>query len=238
MGPPCPGEPPFATGRKPGEDERVSASPPPSPSVPLGQARAAAARLLGRLERNSEALRLAVTGAVRRMEPWVARVDLLATAHAAGPLLDDAAAAPAVAETLARTERVLDVLLRDGVHVRLAVLEDEPLFGAALARSTGPEQHVEGLVSRARVRGLAWEGDRLLRAGAPQGCPEEADVYALLGLPWCPPERRGRADVATPPPPDLVAMADLVGVAGLHTNAGSGRYSLPEMATRAAREGY
>jgi hypothetical protein len=206
--------------------------------VPLGQARAAAARLLGRLERSDQALRLAVTGAVRRMEPWVARVDLLATAHAAEPLLAEAAAAPAVAETLARTQATLEVRLKDGVHVRFEVLEDEARFGAALARSTGPERHVADLVSRARTRGLSWEGDRLLRGGVPQDCPEEADVYALLGLPWCPPERRGRADVTTPPPADLVTMADLVGVAGLHTNAGAGRYSLSEMAARAAREGY
>lgn len=214
---------------------------PPAPTlsrVPLGLARAAAARMLGRLERSESVLRLAVAGDVRRMSPWVERVDLLATVHEAAPAIEQAASAPAVAELLERADTVLRVRLTDGVEVRLEVLTDEPRFGAALLRQTGPADHVAALANRARERGLVWAVDRLLRGGVEQACPEESDVYDLLGLPWCPPERRGFAEVSTPPPPDLVSMADLRGVAGLHTNAGGGRYSLPEMAARAAREGY
>jgi DNA polymerase (family 10) len=204
----------------------------------LKQARALASRALARLERNEEALRLAVTGGVRRMEPWCGRVDLLATAHAAGPLLDALAEAPFLAGTLERTPGVLLVRTKEDVHLRLEVLADEARFGAALLRTTGPDAYVAALHAHARAQGLAWDGDRLHAGDEERGGPEENDILAALGLPWQPPERRGFGPLDEGTPAGLIEMRDVLGAAGLHAGSGPGRYGFDELASRAAREGY
>lgn len=218
---------------------------PPAPSslpvplpVPLREARGLASRTLSRLERCPEALRLAVTGEVRRMEPWISRVDLLATAHAAGPLLDALAGAPYVAEVLERTPTAATVRTRDGVRLRLEVLEQEGRFGAALLRTTGPAGYVWSLHTLARAQRLTWEADTLAERGEPRGGPEEVEVFAALGLPWQPPERRGRGSLEEGVPSGLLEMRDVVGIAGLHGSTAEERFAAEELAQRAQREGY
>jgi len=211
---------------------------PPTPAaVPLGTARSAAARLLGRLERNESALRLAVTGETRRMAPWVRRLDLLATAHEAAPLLDALAQAPRVAAVLTRAERSVEVQLDDGLRVRLEVLAEEAEFGPALVRATGPTAYVGLLEARAAALGLVWRGHTLWQGSERLVLWEEAEVYERLGLERPAPELRERAlpgaEVADP-----VVMTDIRGAAGLHVKPGGGRYGLKEMAARAQREGY
>jgi DNA polymerase (family X) len=213
-------------------------SPPPSgPPVPLGAARAAAARLLARLERNENALRLAVAGEVRRMAPWVQRLELLATAHEPAPLLDALAEAPRVAAVLARAERDVALRLEDGLEVHLRVLEDEDAFGSALLAATGPEPFVDLLRARAAAHGLTWRSDALRRGGEALPLPDEAQVFEVLGLDPMPPEQRDThapgAHVET-----LLTMPEVLGAAGLHARPGRGRYPLADMAARAAREGY
>ncbi len=213
-------------------------SPAPAPAVvPLGVARAAAARLLGRLERSDSALRLAVAGETRRMAPWVGRLDLLATAHEAGPLLDALEKAPRVAAVLARGERSVEVRLEDGLGVRLEVLADEAEFGPALVRATGPAAYVGLLEARAQALGLAWKGHTLWEGRERLSLWEEAEVYERLGLERPAPERRERAlpgaEIVEP-----VAMTEIRGAAGLYVKPGGGRYGLEEMAARAQREGY
>jgi DNA polymerase (family 10) len=228
------------------ENRRVSTVPPTPPVPPaaparrasLKEARALAARALNRLERSDAALRLAVTGETRRMEPAVARVDLLATAHEAAPLLDALAAAPFVADVLDRGAATGLVRAKDGLLLHLEVLEQEERFGAALLRTTGPDAYVASLHAVARGRGLAWTGDVLAAGGEERLAAEEHDVYAALDLPWQPPERRGRGSLEEGVPPGLLEMRDVVGVAGLEPGQGPGRYSAAEFLSRAEREGY
>ncbi len=212
--------------------------PPPPAPLPLGAARALAGRLLGRLERVEAALRLAVTGGLRRMDPRVDPVELLATAHDAAPLLAAFVGAPRVAAVLHASAQEARVRFEDGSQATLTVLPSEEDVAVAQVQRTGPPAHVAELERRARDRGLSWAGTRLLD---PQGLPlplaEEADLYAALGLPCPPPERRGRAPRAGEPVPP-VGMAEIQGVAGLYVRGGGGRYGVPELAARAAREGY
>lgn len=214
----------------------MAQGPPPVP-LSLGPARALAGRLLSRLEREPAALRLALCGAARRMQPLVERVDLLATAHEVGPLVEAFVSAPRVTDLVERGERHAWVRFEDGSEARLDVLADEADVPAAWIARTGPPAHVEALRERARARGLAWEGHRLLRGGSPLPLEEEADLYAALGLAYVCPERRG-ALLGAVAPDDPIAMRAVRGAAGLYVRGGGGRYALEEMAARAAREGY
>jgi DNA polymerase (family 10) len=120
--------------------------------------------------------------------------------------------------------------LTDGGMCELHVTDPEHA-GAALVIATGSPAHVEGL------RELAAAGGRELAAIV---APDEAGVYAMLGLPWLPPEVRDGDDELVRAAggeafADLVTLADLTGVMHCHTLYSDGKNTIEEMA-RAAQE--
>ena len=96
-------------------------------------------------------------------------------------------------------------------------------WGVILAIRTGPGAFSTRLVTQRRygggmpegyrVRdGALWDGERLVET------PEEADLFAALGLPWLPPERRT----------DTVRLGRRGGAWGWHDPAaGPGRSTAP-----------
>ncbi len=66
--------------------------------------------------------------------------------------------------------------------------------------------------------------------------PNEAAVYAGLGVPWCPPELREAAFRGEPPP--LVEIEQIRGDLHCHTTWSDGRASVVEMARAARERGY
>jgi DNA polymerase (family X) len=86
-----------------------------------------------------------------------------------------------------------------------------------LVRATGSRAYVEAL-------------------GALPDAPDEAAVYAALGIPWCPPELR--EDPFRGEPPALVELDDIRGDLHCHTTWSDGKASVLEMATAARDLGY
>ena len=207
-------------------------------TLPLARARRVAARVLARLAQDREALRLAPTGALRRMVPHVPEVDLLATALDPQALLARFLELPFVAEVRGRTAAGARVRLEDGTAVSLSVLEDDDrrFAGLRLETSAAPP-HLAALARRAVERGLVWGPAGLWRAGERLALDSEEALYEALGLPWCPPELREDGSLR-PPPGDLVAMEDLRGAVHLHTTAGAGAHDAAQMTERARREGF
>lgn len=114
-----------------------------------------------------------------------------------------------------------------------------PNLGAVLVHATGTEQHLAILRDRAATRGMSlsggalWEGSRFIPT------PEEPTVYALLGLPWIPPECREAEHALAPPAEDqLLESIDLQGVLHCHTHASDGTMSLRELADACSERGY
>lgn len=125
------------------------------PWRPLAHARETAERVLGWLQQSEDALRLVVVGGVRRMDPWVDGVDLLATAH-------DPDALRAAFENLGMVDEVVEpgtVRLKDGTRVTLTVCEEDPaVFFAQLAERAAPWPPAlddPDTVVMAQVRGLS-----------------------------------------------------------------------------------
>jgi DNA polymerase (family 10) len=104
----------------------------------------------------------------------------------------------------------------EGIPVELVVAAPERL-GTELLRATGSRAYVEAL-------------------GPLPDAPDEAAVFAALGLPWRPPElrERGAGDV----PPALVEVADIRGDLHCHTTWSDGRFSVEEMGRAARERGY
>ena len=104
----------------------------------------------------------------------------------------------------------------EGVPVELVVAEPGA-FGRELVRATGSAEYAAALEP--------------LPAGA-----SEEEVYAALGVPWCPPELREEAHRLEPPP--LLELADMRGDLHCHTTWSDGKATVLEMGEAARERGY
>lgn len=126
-----------------------------------------------------------------------------------------------------------------GREVTLYPVSDDVL-GAAIVFRTGDAAFVGALAARAEKRGLSLTGTGLSEGGRTLPTPAETDVFARLGLPYAPPERR---DVpltlsAEVPAADLVTFSDVRGLVHNHTSWSDGAVPLREMVAQARGLGY
>jgi DNA polymerase (family 10) len=118
-------------------------------------------------------------------------------------------------EIVAVVDRTIGVTV-EGVPVELVVAPVER-FGTELVRATGSEAYVAALEP------------------LPAGATEE-EVYAKLGVPWCPPELREEPHRAEPPV--LLELADVRGDLHCHTTWSDGKASVLEMGEAGRERGY
>jgi DNA polymerase (family 10) len=130
-------------------------------------------------------------------------------------VIDDGARGAPAAADLSADDRVVGVTV-EGVPVELYISPPERL-GTALLRATGSEAYVAALEP------------------LPDGRAEQ-DVYAALGIPWCPPELREQPFAGEPPA--LVEIEDIRGDLHCHTTWSDGRASVEEMGRAAQELGY
>jgi DNA polymerase (family 10) len=104
----------------------------------------------------------------------------------------------------------------EGLPVEV-VLAQPSCFGTELVRATGSPEYVSSLPA------------------LPDAATED-ELYAELGLPWCPPELREAP--LDRDPPQLVELDDIRGDLHVHTTWSDGKASVEEMATAARELGY
>lgn len=189
--------------------------------LPLGVARPAADMFAAAYSVERPQDRIVATGGVRR---WDILVDELAFVVATDDSAGAAAAVariPGVESVTESAAGVLTARLDDGTVATLHLTP--PLsWGSVLARTTGSAAHLAGL------------------GAVPDGIPDEAAVYAALGLPWIPPELRSDAEAFSrlAEIPTLITLADLNGELHAHTTWSDGQATIEEMAESAKRHGY
>jgi DNA polymerase (family 10) len=141
---------------------------------------------------------------------------VVCSADDAEPVLDAFARLPAIVSVLERgARRALGVTV-EGVPVEVVVAEPSR-FGAELVRATGTKEYVDAL-------------------GELPDAASEADVYAGLGLTFCPPELREHAFRGEPP--RLLTRDEIRGDLHVHTTWSDGKASVLEMALAARELGY
>jgi len=131
-------------------------------------------------------------------------------------VLDGLERLPELVAVVAREERRAVGVTVEGISVEIVAAHPRA-FGAELLRATGSPAYVAAL-------------EPLPEA------PDEASVYRLLGIPFCPPELRERPFRGVSPP--LVELADLRGDLHCHTTWSDGRQSVYEMGLAARERGY
>jgi DNA polymerase (family 10) len=154
-----------------------------------------------------------VAGEVRRWRDVVHGLVLVTAARSSEAVLERFGSSTAVVAVVEREPgRIVGVTV-DGIPVELVAAEPER-YGTELVRATGSPEYVASLGELPDAR-------------------NEHELYARLGLPWCPPELR-EAPLTREPPP-LIELGDIRGDLHCHTTWSDGKASVEEMA-RAARE--
>jgi DNA polymerase (family 10) len=154
-----------------------------------------------------------IAGEVRRRCDVVHELAVVSRGPDALARLESSSTVVAVVERT--TRRAVGVTV-EGLPVELVVAEPSR-FGTELVRATGSAEYVASL------------------GPLPEAETEEG-VYAVLGLPWCPPELREAP--LDRDPPRLVALDDVRGDLHVHTTWSDGKASVEEMAVAARDLGY
>jgi DNA polymerase (family X) len=155
-------------------------------------------------------------GDVRRRRDLCEQLRVVCVEHDPSAALDRFAALPQIVAMIEREARRALGVTVEGVPVELLVASPAG-FGTELLRATGTAAYVNAL-------------------GPLPARPEEAAVYAALGLPWCPPELRERPFNGEPPP--LLELAAIRGDLHCHSTWSDGRASIEEMGRAARDRGY
>ncbi len=214
-----------------------------SKRTPLGVALPLAREVMALLAERTDAQDLTAAGSVRRQEPTVGDVDVICTSA-------DAAAVIAAFTAWERAEAVLaegptkaSIWLPGGLQIDLRVLP-EHLYGNLLQHFTGSREHniqFRELAVRKNLR-VSENGIVDLSDGRTITCRGEAEVYAVLGLAYVPPEMRlgiGEIEAARDGSlPRVVELADLQGDFHMHCTWSDGRDSLEAMIAACAARGY
>ena len=213
-------------------------------SLPLGRASQLASIVVKETRRAGLAVDTLVSvGELRRYEPAVTSVEVLAVAGASEhrAVLSRFARLPIAIVSRERDDRSVKIVTDRGpVTIYLTIPEDA---GAALVWYTGSSDHVEALQQRAAWRGLQFLDAQLTeKSGRPVRCPSEDDLYDRLDLSFIPPElRAGDEAIAVAERnaiPSLVLERHMRGDLHTHSNWSDGRDSVDAMVRAAKQLGY
>jgi DNA polymerase (family X) len=168
------------------------------------------------LEEMADELGGEAAGDPRRWADTSFDLAVVCSAADAEPVLEAFGRLPTIVSILERGPRRALGVTVEGVPVEIVVAEPER-FGTQLVRVTGSRQYVDAL------------------GELPDGA-SEADVYAQLGVPFCPPELREQPFRGEPP--ELLMRDDIRGDLHVHTTWSDGKASVLEMALAAHDLGY
>jgi DNA polymerase (family X) len=198
------------------------------------------ADLVARLRDVRGVRRIEPAGSLRRRQPTIGDLDLLAAPDDPEALISALDGLPEVERILSAGTDKSSIVLRDGPQVDLMVCAPAA-WGTHLVHFTGNKDHNIALRGMALDRGwsLSEKGFKVIETGELLLDAEEADVYERLGLPWMPPElRNGDGEIEAAQAgrmPTLVTHADVRGDTHTHSDWTDGVDTIETMA-RAARE--
>src|SRR3954452_10796355 len=156
------------------------------------------------------------SGDVRRWRDSCERLAVVCAAADPPAVIDRFASLPQIVAMIELEERRAVGLTVEGIPVELVVAAPER-YGTALLRATGAPPFVAALEPL-------------------PDAPDEAGVFAALGVPWWPPELR--EEPPSGEPPALVEEREIRGDLHCHTTWSDGRASVLEMGSAARDRGY
>ncbi|MDI7274416.1 MAG: DNA polymerase/3'-5' exonuclease PolX [Anaerolineae bacterium] len=209
--------------------------------IPLGIAWPVAMELLEQLRNLPGVEEASAAGSLRRMCATIGDLDLLAAAKDGEAITRAFTRLPQVSEVVMQGPTKATVILENGVQADLRVLPRER-WGSLLQYFTGSKDHNVALRALAQSKGLSLSEYGYKRGKEEILCPEEAQVYTTLGLPWVPPElREDRGEIQAAQEghlPGLVELKHIRGDLHVHSDWSDGVASIEELASEARDLGY
>jgi DNA polymerase (family 10) len=182
-----------------------------------------------------------IGGSLRRRKETIGDVDILVSADESDAIMDTFASLPNVATVVGKGPTKSSVILKVGINVDLRVVKDSE-FAFASHYFTGSKQHNTDVRARAKKLGYKLNEYGLFKDDEPTPCKDEAELFALLGLDYIPPELReanGEIEAAEAHAlPDLVEEKNVRGVFHCHTTYSDGHATLKEMVEAARALGH
>lgn len=205
--------------------------------ISIGDALPLAERLVSAIRKIPKVKDVQFAGSLRRMKETVGDLDLVASTDHAVEVIQAFLKFTEIEEVTGQGEVKVSVRLKDGLKAQLWVHSPEH-YGAALQYATGSQSHNVRLREIAQKKSLSLSEYGFKSEGGDEiPCPEEADVYQTLGLPWIPPElREDRGEIAAAREntlPDLISEVDLRGEIHAHSDWSDGQATIEEMAEAA-----
>jgi len=182
--------------------------------------------------------RVELAGSARRLADSVKDLDIVATASDPPALLAALADIDLVEHAAGTENNTARARTHTGLQIDLRVVEPDQ-FGNVIQHLTGSKNHNMALREAVVRRGLHVSEYGILddATGTTHRCASEEEVYALLGLPWIPPElREDRGELAfrsADDVPALLEQRDLRGDLHMHTVLSDGRNTAEDMALAA-----
>jgi len=205
----------------------------------LGDAYPAATALIDSLAGNIEIQRIGITGAVRRGESTVTKIELIASTHSSPE--DFIISLNNTASFKATSENLLSGQLNTGLPVQMHLCQPET-YAASLLWHTGSTNHIDrlGQIANSQDMSLGPEGLRHNSNGQIAADNDEAAIYKCLGMPFIPAELRenqGEIEAALEDKlPVLINLSDIVGELHTHSNWSDGSDTLQDMISAATGE--
>jgi DNA polymerase (family 10) len=206
----------------------------------LSDALSAAGLLLDGLREHPDVIRCSAAGSLRRFKEVIGDIDLLASSKKPAEVIGFFAAQPGIIKVTAKGETKASVILEGGIQCDLRVVSDRE-FPFALAYFTGSKEHNIVMRQRAIQRGLRLNEYGLFKSKEETRdpkllvpCPDEAEIFAKLDLPFVPPElREDHGEFAAGEKndlPRLIEWTDLKGSLHNHSMWSDGHNRLEEIA--------
>jgi DNA polymerase (family 10) len=207
----------------------------PRPRMLLHKALQMGDAIVDALRAHPAADRVELAGSARRLVDSVKDLDIVATASDPPALLAALGAIDLVEDAAGTENNAARARTHTGLAIDLRVVEPDQ-FGNVLQHLTGSKNHNMALREQVVRRGLHVSEYGIVddSTGTTHRCATEEEVYALLGLPWIPPElREDRGELkfrSADDVPVLIERSDLRGDLHMHTVLSDGRNTAEEMA--------
>src|SRR3954463_5746084 len=163
----------------------------PRPRMLLHKALQVGEAIVAALRAHPAADRVELAGSVRRLVDAVKDLDVIATSTDPPALLAALGDIDLVEASAGTDNNTARARTHTGLQIDLRVVEPDQ-FGNVLQHLTGSKSHNMALREMVVRRGLHVSEYGVLddATGETRRCATEEEVYALLGLPWIPPELR------------------------------------------------
>jgi DNA polymerase (family 10) len=209
--------------------------------LPIDKALTIAEKWLEKLRGLKGLKNVEISGSLRRWKPTIGDLDFVGSSDEPAQVMQNFTALKGIEQILSQGNNKTSVFTEDGLNLQLW-LQPPERFGSLLQFVTGSKEHNVRLREFSLKQGLSLSErgfvDQELKETL---CPNEADVYQNLGLPYIFPEmREDRGEIQTAienKMPDLVTLNDIRADLHIHTNWSDARASMEDMVQGAIKRG-